>query len=510
MSKKSFYSLLVCLIFFSVGMPPLEVSRAQSGSCNNVLRGAVIIEYSSSYSDDFAPENLIDGRENRSWSSAEDDEQPYVVFDLGEVFEIDRMQLNGYYQANDPAYEGDSVRNFRLEASVEDQWSTVFEGESPLVDRLVNYQFPAPVVTNQVKVVFLSNYGGTAFEAAELVVCGQRATASETTGSGESGGKRPGDKENPQNEPLLFIQGDLPRDTTETWSFDAKASQVVSIELQATTQYTYLELLGPSGQRMEEDSADQRYIDNTYSAGIYGVQILEDGTYSIRISSGIGPYTLQVYEGYFGYTVGNIDMDQPAQGRLAENGVDGWLITLSAGEIISLELQATTQYTYLGLFDPVSRRIEEDSADERYVNNTYRAGIFGVHILEDGLYMILVSSGIGPYTLEVNEGYFGHTVGTVTVNQSVQGTLAENGFDRWLITLSAEQTISIDLQATTQYTYLQLFDPIGRRVDDDGADQSQGTRYRANIESYQVLTTGLYMIRISDGIGDYTLSVSGQ
>lgn len=504
MSKKTFYSLLICLIFFAVGMPPLGPSSAQSGGCNNILRGAVITDYSSSYNDDFAPENLIDGRENRSWSSAEDDEQPYIVFDLGAVFEIDRIQLNGYYQASDPTYEGDSVRNFRLEALIEDQWTTVLDGESPLVDRLVDYQFSAPVITNQIKIVFLSNYGGTSFEAAELAACGQRAITPP-----ESGGKRPDGKENPENEPLLEVHGDLVRDSTDSWDLDAKAGQIITIDFQATTQYTDFQLVDKQGNSLFRGDARDAYIDNTYWGGTHGIQILEDGTYSIMIFDGIGPYTLIVTEGYIGQTVGTITVGRQEQGDLREDGFDRWALPLLAGQIITIDFQTTTQYTDLRLLDPEYNNMQSLDARDAYVDNTYWGGAHGIRVLEDGIYSITVSGGIGPYNLVVSEGYIGQTVGTITVNQPVQGTLRENSFDRWILALSAGQTINVHLEATTQYTDFLVNDPEYRRVVSGDVRQSSPRGYSGS-QDFQVLIPGLYSVVVSGGIGDYTLTVTSR
>lgn len=505
-SLQLFYRVMMVILTTVLTVTPFDVSFAQSAACNNIMRNAVVIDFSSSYNDDFAPENLIDGRQNRSWSSAENDEEPFIIFDLGGFFEIDRMQLNGYFQANDPAYQGDSVRDFRLEALVEGQWIAVIEDESPLQNRMIDYRFDSPAVTDQIKISFLTNYGGTAFEAAELVICGQRATSAS---GNQSGGKQAGGKENPTNEPLLLVQGDLVRDGEDVWTFEASQNQIVSVELQATTRNTYMALYNPSNSRMSEGWTGDNYINSTYATGFFGVQILEDGQYTIRVSGGIGPYTLQVNEGYFGQTVGVGIVGQSVQGTLVENGRDRWLITLSAGQIISIELQSTTRNSYVAIYDPRARRVSEAWAGDSYIDSTYRTGMFGMQILEDGLYMIRVSNGIGPYTLQINEGYFGQTVGTATVGQSVQGTLEENGFNRWLIALSAGQTINIELDAALRNTYVALYDPLGRRVAEAWASGSQGGRQRANINNYQVLTTGLYMIRVFNGIGDYSVRVTG-
>lgn len=495
-------SLVTSFIIF-----PNSVSIAQSTQCNNVLRNAVITEYSSFYNDDFVPENLIDGNQNESWSSAEGDTQPYITFDFGGNFEIDRIQLNGYFQANDPAYQGDSVREFKLEVLVDTQWLTVIEAESPLQDRLIEYRFSTSVVTSQVKITFLSNHGGTSFEAAELEICGQRASVGS---GGSSGGKEGGGKENPENEPLLSIQGNLTEGGEDSWDFEGSQNQVISVELQANTYNGLISLYDPDGDEISSDWADSNFIDNTYRASILGIQLLKNGTYSIRISRTLGPYTLTVTEGYFGETVGSLTIGEPTQGTVAENGFNRWLLDLSAGQIIGIELQANIYNSQLQLFDPDGDELESDWADSNFVDNTYRASILGVRILEDGLYMVRISNNIGAYTLLVTEGYFGQTVGTVAVGQSVQGTLDENGFNRWLITLSAGQTITIELQVATYNGYVQLFEPDGEEADTDWADSGQGNSYIGRISGYRVLTTGLYMIRVSSALGDYTLAVSGQ
>lgn len=480
---------------------------AQQSSCNNVLHGAIVIDFSSSYGDDFAPENLIDGDQNRSWSSAESDEAPYLVFDLGDTFEITSMQLNGYYQANDPAYQGDSIQDFRLEALLDNQWTIVIEDVSPLQDRLVSYSFASSVVTDQVKISFLSNHGGTSFEAAELVICGQRASV-----SAGGGGKEAGGKENPENEPLLLIQGDLVRDTTDSWELDLQSGQIVSIELQSTTYDTRFRLFNPRAEQVGDTVyAQSEYVNDTYYAGRWAIEILESGTYSISVFNGIGPYTINVTEGYFGQTVGSLEVGQSVQGNLAEHGSDRWLVELSALQVIGIEVQATTYDTRFRLYDPrASQYGDTVYAQSDFVDNTFYAGRTGIQILEDGLYMVSVFNGIGPYTLTLTEGYFGSTVGTVIIGQPSQGTLAESGFDRWLLALSAGQTIRVELEATTYDTRFRLYDPDGDQFGDTVyAQQEQGNHYMA-ARDYSILTTGLYMVSVYNGIGDYTISVSSR
>lgn len=344
------------------------------------------------------------------------------------------------------------------------------------------------------------------YEAAEFYLCGQRASLTDTESSGGGG------KENPADAPLFFVQSELARDTTEEWEVDLQAGEVISIELQATTYDTRFRFFDIRGDQLGDTTYVQsNYVDDTFYGARLGVEVLETGTYSISVFNGIGPYTLQVLPGYFGQTIGTIQLGQSAQGSLGQNGFDRWLIEMSPLQTITLELQTTTYDGRLRFYDPDGNQYGDTVyIQSDYINGTYYGNQTAIQILEGGIYMIQVFNAIGPYTLTATEGVFGQSTGTIAVGQTLQGTLAENGFDRWVVALSEGQTIRVRVNATTYDTRFRVYDPDGDQFGDTRyAQQQQGTGYMAEGE-YRILVTGLYMISVYSGIGDYGIIVSGS
>lgn len=499
-----YYTILAILLILSSGFYELDVIVAQSVDCGNVLENAVVVDYSSYYNDDFAPENLIDGNQNRSWSSSEGDEQPYVIFNLGNTFEIDQLQLNGYFQANDAAYEGDSVRGFRLEALVDEQWVTVISGESPLQDRLVSYSFSDTIVTDQVKIVFLSNYGGTAFEAAELIVCGQRATNS---GSGSGG------KENPENEPIFSEQGEFLPPQSNNWEFEGTRGQIVTVDFVSDIPHT-LTLLDPQQNQIEGTNSFRSGGTHSW----HGLTLPMDGTYTL-IVSGYGSdqfggeYSLSVWNGYVGQTIGQLQYGDNVQGVFSPTppGYQRWTFEGRRDQRVTIEFISSIDHT-LTFLDPSYQTLESTNSFRSGGTHTWH----GIELPRDGTYTVVVSSygsdpyG-GPYELVVSEGYIGVTVGILTVGSVQEGVYdpAPPGYQRWTFAGVAGQTVSIAFNSDIEHT-LTLLDPQYRELMSTNSFRS-GRSY--TWRGVELPITGTYTIVVSKygsnpyG-GPYTITVN--
>lgn len=496
---KPLYRWGILLMVLSLTLLP-QPANAQN-TCNSLVKNAKIVEFSSAYGSDFAPENLIDGDQNRSWSSTEQDSTPYIVIQLADAAEIERIRLNGYYQADDMAYQGDSIRAFRVEADVAGEWQTVLEADNlPLLDNLIDYPLETPVTTDQLKISFTQNHGGTAFEAAELDICGQVA----------SGGKEPsGGKSNTKIEPLLVIEDSLEENTEDAWTFEAQENQVISIELKAFSSGTFFGLYSPSGERLKYEYAFDEYADQRYYEGILGYRILSAGTYKLIVKEGAGPYTLVVTEGYFGETIGSVKIGQTVENTMPKNGIDRWLIDLKSGDVLSIELASSSRGAFFAFYEPDGSRIKFEDTHTEYPDQLWYEGLFGLRIPLDGLYMIEVKDQTGFYQLSVSSGYFGQVLGNVAEGESVTGNIVEHGIDHWTATLTQGQNLRIILQTDANGSYLELMAPDGDKLAHQWAYEESGTGYRAVIE-YRVLETGLYGLEVHDSQGVYSLSIATQ
>lgn len=145
------------------GVPPGATAATQ---CQNVA--VSISDYSSQYSDGYMPANLLDNNPQTGWSSASTATAEYVVVELDGVQTVNGVLFNSH--STSQGYEDDSIRGFRIEVPDGDAGTVLWEGEAALVAGYQVYTFE-PVTTNRLRFVFTTTYGGSYFEAADILVC---------------------------------------------------------------------------------------------------------------------------------------------------------------------------------------------------------------------------------------------------------------------------------------------------------------------------------------------------
>ncbi|MCL4879895.1 MAG: discoidin domain-containing protein [Anaerolineae bacterium] len=139
-----------------------------TANCNNVISS---VDASSQYDDTYGPENLLDNNPNTSWSSSTMEGEQYIIVLFDQPYSVDRILFNTHSAS--PGFEKDSIKDFELVViSQNNKLTTIFVGEAQLQQGYQEFTFPA-VTTDRIGINILSNHGGTTYEAADLIVCGQ-------------------------------------------------------------------------------------------------------------------------------------------------------------------------------------------------------------------------------------------------------------------------------------------------------------------------------------------------
>lgn len=119
-----------------------------------VSRGKTVVEFNGSYSDRERASNIIDGVEENVWADyADENEDMTVLFDLEEVFNMDRFTLSIQNQA-DHYVTGASIY---VSNSVDGSWDTpAYEFTTDVIDQVVtlNSGLLYPVAGQYIKIVF--------------------------------------------------------------------------------------------------------------------------------------------------------------------------------------------------------------------------------------------------------------------------------------------------------------------------------------------------------------------
>lgn len=137
-------------------------------TCNNIISS---IDVSTQYDDSYSPENLLDNNPGTSWSSSTMDGEQYILAFFDRAYTIDRILFNTYSAS--AGFEKDSIRGFELVViGQNNKLATIFVGEAELQQGYQEFTFP-PVTTDRLGINILSNHGGTTYEAADLIICGQ-------------------------------------------------------------------------------------------------------------------------------------------------------------------------------------------------------------------------------------------------------------------------------------------------------------------------------------------------
>ena len=300
------------------------------------------------------------------------------------------------------------------------------------------------------------------------------------------------------------VAGRLTAGTEDTWTFQGRAGQVISMAVYSRDFDTVLHLLAPSGVELEYDDDGGPGLNSQ----IRGWQAPESGIYTLRVgsfggSSG-GFYTLTVQPGdQFilpeGWLQGPLPFGRPVQGSFTSDVLTHvWTFEVSAGQYLSLEYRGdlytevlTSEGDYGPYFEPGLPVRFEQGGQYYLVVNGYQAGRYSL-------------------TLSVAEPPEA-TIGTIAIGDTVTATLAPGATDEWTFRGQAGQTVSVAMTAQDN-----SFDTVLRLVDEQGDeiaynDDSGGT-LNSRIEAVTLPADGEYTILAGSfggrSGGPYTLTLS--
>lgn len=204
----------------------------------------------------------------------------------------------------------------------------------------------------------------------------------------------------------------------DSYSFEGRPGQQLSISLNSDSFDTYLILRGPNGESEVNDDAE-----NTASS-LIETELSELGTYEVFVTSyaseETGDYSLIIRENSGTSAAGQdttsrdviaISLGENLTGNLQagdrrsdENKYqDSYVFSAQAGDAIILEMNSTAVDTYLSLLTPSGESIENDD----YQGSTDRSRL-EITLQESGRYRVIASSygsdETGSYLLTLNTG----------------------------------------------------------------------------------------------------------
>lgn len=232
-----------------------------------------------------------------------------------------------------------------------------------------------------------------------------------------------------------------------------------------------------------------------------------DGTYYLvveGVDNSTGTFELTLQRGQVG---GDLSYGDSVTGLLDEDSPEGvWTFEGSYGDFVDIAVTAA---------GGLDTRIDLYYGDDEFieVSDDYEdlnPRIVGYPLLREGTYTIIVSvvgeEAEGTYTLTLNE--VEGTVGTVTLDEAVEGTLGE-GSQLYTFEGEAEQSISIAVdiaEGDNVDPYVIVYAPDGQEIATDD-DSGEGTN--SLIRELTLPDDGVYAIVIMTygGEGDFTLTV---
>jgi hypothetical protein len=330
------------------------------------------------------------------------------------------------------------------------------------------------------------------------------------------------------------VNGSISTGGNQRWTFSGQAGQNASVTVTATYDST-VSLLDPRG--VEIDFNDD-YQNSQTESRLVNVPLTSNGTYTIVVASynnaSGGTYTLRLAQGSTTTTTsssttttstsGTISSGQSVNGNIATGGNQRWTFSGQAGQSVNIIITATYDSTVALLGVNGSQLAFNDDytseGDSRILNFALSA---------NGTYTIVVASynnaSGGSYTLNLSSSGSAAPTATIipsststqapsstnrslSVGQTVNGSIAANGNERWTFTGQAGQSIDIVVTATYDATVALLGVNGSQLAFNDDYSNANDSR----ILNFPLSANGTYTVVVagynSSSFGSYTLRVS--
>ena len=323
----------------------------------------------------------------------------------------------------------------------------------------------------------------------------------------------------------------------DVYTFRGQAGQHAVIDVRSQQFDTYLMVIAPSGEQVDNDDHEG---DRTRS--LVSLPMTENGSYRVYVTSykpgETGSYTL---------SIGAETASTGAAASLNESGVlqqgddtlrsgeyiDSYLFDGLPGERVDIELTSNDFDTYLILVTPSQEQIENDDANgdtsRSFIQadlteaGTYRVVVTTYEPGERGAYRLTMApSGTSPAvsatsdTVDTQPVYYGRDTVELMVGRPTTGSLSSSDgivgagshYDYYLFDAAAGEEIEVDLQSSQFDTFLVVESPSGQTFENDDFNGSTAQsvvrltaretgRYRITVTSYAAQETGQYELLVN-------------
>lgn len=319
----------------------------------------------------------------------------------------------------------------------------------------------------------------------------------------------------------------------DIYTFRGQAGQHAIIDVRSQQFDTYLMVISPSGEQVDNDDHEG---DRTRS--LVSLPLTENGSYQVYVTSykpgEVGSYTLSIDAN--GAPTGATSLNESGTLQSGDETlgsgeyIDSYTFEGLPGERVDIELTSSDFDTYLILVTPSYEQIENDDAD----GSTSRSFI-QADLTEAGMYRVVVTSYApgeqGAYRLTMNPA--GAAAGNapasggsppvasrdsmeLTLGQTTRGGLSPNDallvegeyHDIYVFDANAGEDIEVDLQSSQFDTYLVVESPSGQTFENDDFNGSiaqsivrltarETGRYRVMVTSYAAQETGNYELLVT-------------
>jgi len=323
----------------------------------------------------------------------------------------------------------------------------------------------------------------------------------------------------------------------DRWSFTLSAPSTVTTTLSSSAFDTYLCLLDSSNALIAQDDDSGGNLDSqitiTLAAGKYFIEAtsfsgISTGGYTLSLQPAAiaspGPISLGQS------LVGNLSTTAPkGQCKFGSTPVDRYMFTLPTTTTLTIDLNSSAFDTFVCLLNSANQLIASDDNQGPGTNSrlvvTLLAGSYFIEVTTQ-------SPGFagGPYTLSVQPGF--PPSAPITLGQTLAGNLSSSAaegqckfgsapVDRYMFSLPATTTLTIDLASSAFDTFVCLLNSANQLIASDD-NQGPGTNSRLVITlpvgSYFIEVTtqspgfvgGLYTLSVQPGLPPATLITVGQ
>lgn len=306
--------------------------------------------------------------------------------------------------------------------------------------------------------------------------------------------------------------GTLQRGTSDEWTFQARAGDVVTIEMSSGDFDTYLRLLGPTGGQVA-DNDDIAYPDNTNSA-IRDIELGDSGLYTILAGAyspdARGTYTIALssLNAMPAPDSSVLQYGDNVNATLQTGQADEWRFEGSSGDSVTISLRSSQFDTVLELVGPGNTKI---AVNDDFDGQNSQIG--PITLTQNGTHILIVRSFGGDtggvYTLALTE----NTAPPGTVNRTLEygdrvtANLINGIADRWTFKATVGDEVIIGMNSGQFDTYLELVGPNDNKVtfndDFNGLNSQIGPYILNEAGTYTLVARGFR----ADATGEYTLAL---